>query len=236
MGMFVAKCIQDGRRVDLPLSLPFFKLMCTPWERGIARNAGTVGEEEEEEEVLAVGEEGDQVSPQNTHSRQGRSAETSNNEERDGERNTTTSPAEHRREGNSDILILDTVGGSGNEASRPQHHGEAGAKEVELVLANHMTEISKDGGPKDRVMLEQLEGEGLEERGWFEDILDRADLLEVNHYQGQFLNQLDLLVEQRDILQTKESLNSQEKEREIARLTLPGSEENIPGASLENLW
>ena len=29
LGMFVAKCIQDDRRVDLPLSRPFFKLMCS---------------------------------------------------------------------------------------------------------------------------------------------------------------------------------------------------------------
>ena len=28
--MFIAKCIQDGRRVDLPLSRPFYKLLCTP--------------------------------------------------------------------------------------------------------------------------------------------------------------------------------------------------------------
>lgn len=32
LGMFVAKCIQDGRRVDLPLSIPFLKLMCTPMQ------------------------------------------------------------------------------------------------------------------------------------------------------------------------------------------------------------
>ena len=30
LGMLVAKCIQDGRRVDLPLSRPLFKLMCSP--------------------------------------------------------------------------------------------------------------------------------------------------------------------------------------------------------------
>ena len=27
--MFIAKCIQDGRRVDLPLSRPLFKLLCS---------------------------------------------------------------------------------------------------------------------------------------------------------------------------------------------------------------
>ena len=30
LGILLAKCIQDGRRIDLPLASPFFKLMCTP--------------------------------------------------------------------------------------------------------------------------------------------------------------------------------------------------------------
>ena len=30
LGIFLAKCLQDGRLVDIPLSRPFFKLMCTP--------------------------------------------------------------------------------------------------------------------------------------------------------------------------------------------------------------
>ena len=30
LGIFVAKCLQDGRLVDIPLSRSFFKLMCTP--------------------------------------------------------------------------------------------------------------------------------------------------------------------------------------------------------------
>jgi len=30
LGIFLAKCLQDGRLVDIPLSKPFFKLMCTP--------------------------------------------------------------------------------------------------------------------------------------------------------------------------------------------------------------
>ena len=236
--MFMAKCIQDGRRMDLPLSLPFFKLMCTSWERDNTGNRESVVDEEEE--VMVVREEGEQVThmlSQNISRQLGRTAETTNDEDSDCDRNVTTSLEEHRREINSDILILDTTGvGSANEASRPQYHGEAGVKEVELVLANHMTEISKDGGPKDRVTLEQVEGEGLEERGWFEDILDCADLLEVSQYQGKFLQQLDLLVQERDAIRSKENLSSQEKEREISRLTLPGSEENIPGTSLENLW
>ena len=61
LGMFVAKCIQDGRRVDLPLAPAFFKLMCTAafyGEEGGGEGGGEKpeeagelrGEEEEEEE------------------------------------------------------------------------------------------------------------------------------------------------------------------------------------------
>lgn len=48
LGILLAKCIQDGRRIDLPLASPFFKLMCTPpaptpdvdWEHGNHDNCG----------------------------------------------------------------------------------------------------------------------------------------------------------------------------------------------------
>ena len=47
LGMFVAKCIQDGRRVDLPLSIPFLKLMCTPMQEAspLSERAETPPEE-----------------------------------------------------------------------------------------------------------------------------------------------------------------------------------------------
>ena len=43
LGILLAKCIQDGRRIDLPLASPFFKLMCSPpseCEHGDHDNSG----------------------------------------------------------------------------------------------------------------------------------------------------------------------------------------------------
>ena len=231
----MAKCIQDGRRVDLPLSLPFFKLMCTPWEKGVSRNASTVGVEEEKAVTpTSVGEEGNQVTPPLSSQKFDVNLETFNDEDRDCVSNSLSTIATGPSRGSNSDLILDSVGVSSvNEAS---HHGEAGAKEAELVLSNHLTEISKDGSPKDDVTFEQVEGEGSRDKGWFEDILNRSDLLEVNPHQGLFLKHVDILVKERDAILSREGLSVLEKEQAIAGLTLPGAEENIPGASIENLW
>lgn len=230
MGLFVAKCIQDGRRVDLPLSQSFFKLMCTPWERGVARSVGTPSDEEE-------GSERDQTTPASqTALRRTTSPENLNEEERVHSRNSE-SPA-HGGDRRSELLILESGGGvaPSNEATtRESHHGEAGAKGADLVL--DAVEISKDGGCKDdQVTLEQVEGGGAEEKSWFEDIFELSDLQEVNPYHGKFLHQLEQLVQQRDAIYAREDLSDREKEDQINELTLPASEENLPGSRLEDLW
>ena len=230
MGMFVAKCIQDGRRVDLPLAQPFFKLMCTSWERGVAKSIGTPTDEEDVSDR-------DQVTPASQNALlRSTSMENSNDQERVSSRNSITSPSGLQQDQRSELLILESgvVAPSNNEATRASHHGEAGAKGADLVL--DAVEISKDGGCKDQVTLQQVEGEGTEEKLWFEDILERSDFLEVNPYHGKFLHQLQQLVQQRDTVRAKEELSEQEKESQIASLTLPALEKNIPGAHLEDLW
>lgn len=230
MGLFVAKCIQDGRRVDLPLSQAFFKLMCTPWERGVARSVGTPNDEED-------GSERDQVTPASlTALRRMNSSENLNEDERVQSRNSV-SPGFGGVDRQSELLILESGGVEpSNEAtSRESHQGEAGAKGADLGL--DAIEISKDGCCKDdQVTLEQVEGGGAEEKSWFEDIFDLSDLKEVNPYPGKFLHQLEQLVQQRDAIYTRESLSDSEKEEQVNSLTLPASEENIPGAHLEDLW
>lgn len=209
--MFVAKCIQDGRRVDLPLSGSFFKLMCTPATRD--QDAG--------KELLEGRDSSLGSSP--LPEPQLPLSELRDNDE--------------SQESNRRFEQLDNCsnqGSSGNEnnseASR-QRHGEAGLKEAELVLSTHADEISKDGSPKEDVALVS-EGEG----SWFEGILKREDLDIVSPYRSRFLKQLELLVKQRDEIQGNEQLGSLEKEGKLAGLTLPGTKKNIPGAKLEDLW
>lgn len=231
--MFVAKCIQDGRRVDLPLSAPFFKFMCTP---GVG---GRVDSSSDSTKELPLGGGGD-ISP--TTAPKNQSVLLNDNDVDDRESNRSFEQLENLNQNQNQIS------GSGGVGSENEHNnsgassrqraqfggssgvtdGEAGLKEAELVLS---TEISKDGSPKDKVLL-NTEGEGP----WFEGIMKRGDLEEVNPYRCRFLKQLEVLVKQRDEIQGNQRLRSLEKERQLAGLTLPGSEENIPGAKLGDLW
>ena len=216
--MFVAKCIQDGRRVDLPLSYPFFKLMCTPPWRDLTQDGS--------KDSL----EGRDSSPGSSPIPE--TQPTSNQPTELLKDNDDNQESNQRCEDN-----CSNHGSNGNEinseASRQQRslHGEAGLKEAELMLSTHADEISKDGSPKEEAV---QGGEG--EKSWFESILTREDLDSVNPYRSRFLKQLGLLVEQRDAIQSNEQLGSLEREGQLAALTLPGSEENIPGAKLEDLW
>ena len=219
--MFIAKCIQDGRRVDLPLSNPFFKLMCTPTWRGVAQNGqkgsvgGVVGSPSPSPPILESQSTPDLL--RDNDDEQGSNQSCSNEREGSG--------------------VLGGGGGGGGEGGesgeqrQQQQHGEMGLKEAELMLSAHADEISKDGSPKDDVT-PISEGEA----SWFEGILKREDLKIVSPYRSQFLQQLQLLVKQREKIQDDDQLSSLEKERQLAALALSGPEENIPGARLEDLW
>ncbi len=232
MGLFVAKCIQDGRRVDLPLSRSFFKLMCSPREKGVASSVSDETSEEDEAPPTCENQESDYLHRTDM-----------SNDNADHQSNQTFDQLSNSNQRFGSGM------GSGNEtyeASRQRvavQHGEAGLKEAELVLNANMDEITKERNSKEDVMLEQLSSSLIEGGGgavwegpWFEGILKREDLDEVSLYRSRFLKQLDELVKQRDVIQRDLILSRVEKERQVAGLTLPGSEENIPGAKLEDLW
>lgn len=213
--MFVAKCIQDGRRVDLPLSTPFFKLMCTPVRRDLSQDGS--------KDSLEGGDSspGSSPFPEPVFTRSTELLKD-NDDNRESNRRCEDNCSNHGSSGNE----------NSSEASRQRSlHGEAGLKEAELVLSTHADEISKDGSPKEEVVA-SAEGEG----SWFDSILKRGDLDVVSPYRSRFLRQLGLLVKQRDEIQGNSQLGSLEKEGKLAGLTLSGAEENIPGAKLEDLW
>ena len=223
--MFVAKCIQDGRRVDLPLSAPFFKLLC---RRGVSEDEGA----ESRRDSLGGGKDLSPTSPTFPEDPTGGSETVSDNDREERESNEQ-SPDSNQRRSSSSLLGSEneTNSSSSSAASRqfrtPQG-SEAGMKEAELLLVE---EISKDGSPKVSVSMEGPEG-----RAWFDGILKREDMEEVDPYRSRFLKQLDSLVKQRDAVQGNEGLSSLEKERLLSGLTLPGPEENLPGARVEDLW
>ena len=225
LGIFLAKCLQDGRRIDIPLSTPFFKMMChapfcdpsplsgeTPPSPVAMEKGGGEGVTEEEE---GMEEEG------------GNKPEPMAPDQLAGSNRTHRSPS-------PSSPPSDAGGGVACEED-----DAASSKETEVLLPSE--EITKDGEGKQEgeVVLEELAvGGGDEGRGraWFASVLGLKDLAEVDQYRGRFLLQLQALVAERDRVVEDASLSPAQRERLLAELTLPGEEENLPGPCLQDLW
>lgn len=229
LGMFVGKCIQDGRRVDLPLSNPFFKLMCVHSGGGGVAH-GTQAPHPSEEADL--GEEEGSESPQPVSDDD--SDSTDNDKEQGSNMNDDDVTLSNEKLNSSSQQQPPPRTSTGSEGA--ERRGEASLKEAELLLLSaEDTEISKDhGSTKYEVTLEEL-GAGTEVP-WFDQILSPEDLVEVNPYRGEFLKQLKGLVSERDTVLDDESLSNEERGRRLSEITLPGKQENIPGAKVEDLW
>ena len=218
LGMFVAKCIQDGRRVDLPLSNPLFKLMCVPGG-GVAPRDAQMSHPPEKDSS----EEGDDSPPPEVS--------TDNDQEQGSNRNSELTHSNERLHSQTP-RTTGTSSGNGPEGAERR---EASLKEAELLLLSvEDTEISKENSSKYEVTLEELNC-GNSEFPWFHQILTQEDLMEVNPYRGGFLKQLRGVIGQQDAIQSDESLDSEEKERRLADIALPGKQENLPGAKIEDL-
>lgn len=226
LGLFVAKCIQDGRRVDLPLSRPFFKLMCSSAK---SQSADHVTLSESKEQLSSTHEEAEPESP----------LPDSNEEENENSISDSTQSNQQQtsRSGSSIGSGIDTA-----SADRVRSGMEAGLKEAELLVNTSQAEISKDGSSKDVVTLEELSVRPLtsvsggNEGAWFDGILDNEDFAEVNPFRAKFLDQLDKLVQQRDAILSDSTLEAGEREKRLAAVTLPGEQENLPGMKLQDLW
>ena len=218
----MAKCIQDGRRVDLPLSRPFFKLMCsTPKQATMSPDHVT---QLDIEECLSPTQE--EVEPQS------QPPDANINED---ENENSALQSNQQRSGSSI--------GNGNgtaSADRVRSVVGAGLKEAELLVTATQAEISKDGSSKEDVLtLEEISScpqRSSSTVPWFTGILDNDDFAEINPFRAKFLQQLDELVRQRDSIMEEESLDMGEKERRLSDIALPGEQENIPGVKLEDLW
>ena len=215
----MAKCIQDGRRVDLPLSRPFFKLMCATPKHPTSDHVTQSSDSEEQ--------------PGSTHEEAESRSEPDTNINEDENENSAVQSNQQRS--SSSI-------GNGNgtaSADRVRSVVGAGLKEAELLVTAAQAEISKDGGSKDVVTLEEISSAPRSSSSavpWFTSILDNEDFAEVNPFRAKFLHQLDDLVRQRDLIMEDSSLEAGERERRFAAITLPGEQENLPGVKIEDLW
>lgn len=221
----MAKCIQDGRRVDLPLSRPFFKLMCSTAKHQTTPPPDHVTQSESEEHSSPTHEEVESL-------RQSQQPDTNVINENENENSAVQS---NQQQSGSGI-------GNGNgtaSAARVRNVVGAGLKEAELLVTAAQAEISKDGTSKEVVTLEDLSGTAPASGStvpWFTGILDNEDFAEVNPFRAKFLQQLDDLVRQRDSIMDDRTLEVGERESRLAAIALPGEQENIPGMKIDDLW
>ena len=172
LGIFIAKCIQDKRRVDLPLARPFFKLMTTCTARLGYVEEGGAGEQEEEGK---------------TEQSEGGTQSRNNEQLTEVVRNDSSQPVSNQPRQSQGPL--QRPGSRGNQSVDEGAATSSKEAELQMLVAGEEEEITKDsGGEKEELVLEEL-GEGgggggaLEtEASWFEGILQLEDLQEVNPY------------------------------------------------------
>ena len=229
----MAKCIQDGRRVDLPLSRPFFKLMCSTPKSSTAGHV-TQLDSASDDDASPAHEEAESM-PQ--------LPESENNEEKNENSVSESSQSNQQQSSRSSSSVGSGNGTGTASADRVRSGVGAGLKEAELLVTAAQAEISKDGGSKDVVTLEEISispqssSSSSSSTGvWFSGILDDEDFAEVNPFRAKFLRQLDELVCQREAIMSDSSLEGDEREKRLSAITLPSDQENIPGMKLEDLW
>ena len=161
----MAKCIQDKRRVDLPLAQPFFKLMTTcASPDGLGEQKG----ESDSDPINGV-----------TGSRDNEQVEDARNDFLQQEREPSNRDehvwqhVDHPSSRNNDVVVVTERGAA------------TSAKEAELqkLVTKEEEEITKDRGGEKELVLEELGeggGEGELETTWFQGILQLEDLEEVN--------------------------------------------------------
>ena len=165
LGTFIAKCIQDKRRVDLPLARPLFKIMSV--SRSLGERLGRL-----ESPALP-----DQTGPQ----------QTLNNQQPPEDRNTESSK-QHQQQQVSNMHRQ-----SHSRSPAPSSQGQYGVggtgatkeAELQLLVAGKEEGITKDSAEKEKeeVVLEEVgEREGQPEPLWFEGILGIQDLEEVSPF------------------------------------------------------
>ena len=187
LGIFIAKCIQDKRRVDLPLSRPLFKLMtgasqaCHP----LAEEPGPPGNNGGHEGA-GGGAESEPATTGETLTRPGDN-QRAPVEQNEVEMNNWRVVGDVGREdssnrGTSHVVVVGPRGGEAQAAS---------SKEAEVLGEGAEEEITKDcGGEKEELLvLEELGetgggggggGGGEGEAPWFQGILQMEDLEKVN--------------------------------------------------------
>ena len=221
LGLFLAKCIQDGRRVDIPLAPGFFKLMC----------------------LTGVGE--------NRRTSRGRSSSIDSTESLDDTEGTRQSFDPHPQDSNRVPAAKDkdegtpARDGQGNAASDKEQMimEESGAEEISKDDCKEELPSTTSSLPEKARTAVRSETETTSSPSspstshpptpaWFSGVLNSQDLFEVDPYRGRFLRDLRATIERKDTIQADTTLTGEEKSKRVAALTL-GNQDG--GTKLDDL-
>lgn len=190
LGMFLAKCIQDGRRVDIPLSLSFFKLMCsTP---NVPAEEKNVKEEESKKERSE-----NKVPKQEEAGSQQRHYQDNRGDDDGAGVKEQRLIAEASEEETEEDEVVSTKDASKEDAVEDRCVSQ---EEVDSLPSSPLAPPSLDP--------------------WFRGLLTRDDFISVDVHRGQFASDLYDLVSRRDAILSDLLLMEEERQQLVSELTL----------------
>ena len=207
--MFVGKSLQDQRLVDLPLSLPFFKMLC----RGTTTELVT-----------------DNTSDMGDHSD---SEGTSESYLLKSESLSSLTEGELRFRCDSDAAsdISSVQGASCHEESvENRKPGPLTIEDIAVDTSSESSYTKTDTRPDRQCESRDRQCESRDRQAWFSGILNNKDFTATNPYLAKFLCSLDVLSEQKRAVLSDTSLTDAQKQETLETLTLPGT-----SAKLEDL-
>lgn len=204
LGLFLAKCIQDGRRVDIPLSNSFLKLMCSQPQTGSANRSNL-------QRNLSLESNSDEYIDGHHKTERGMErlvSEDNDSPNRPNQNNTSTI---NTREGTGTRHSLDELGGASNST-----------KEKLILVDVDEKGAKKDSSKEELIKCTDSPGRSTHETSkWFSGILGLEDLYEIDPYRQKFLKDLSEMMKKRDAMLTSvDNSTSQQTQDKMSSLTL----------------
>ena len=196
LGIFLAKCFQDGRRVDIPLSDSFLKLLCSAQDGlpssyirsvSVESNIGSEDNNNEEEKPISPAKATEEVS-------------TDDNSLDNTQLNRRTDEVEGAT-GKERLIMVDIE--KEEEVSRKD-----GSKED--VLKSEHTQLSHEEPLRSTLP-------------WFTGILTINDLRSVDPYRGKFLVKLEDFITLKSSILNDSSLSQREKNQKVKEMVFDGN-------------
>lgn len=224
LGLFLAKCIQDGRRVDIPLSDSFLKLMCSQagnetkavdFKRDPTQESNNDDFVEDEDELRGRGvarliSEDNDSQFKRDNNRTG--SVTRKTEPRETRPPTGTSATTTRTAEDGDIV------------------GGASAKERLLLVEVDEPKTKHDTSKEDSLKSKESSSTTAthqQQTTWFSGILSRKDLFSVEPHRRKFIEDLFEMVTKRDAILEEENLSFIQRQEKIDSLLLGEGQDNL---------